>query len=81
MRDHKMKKLALAISLLPSLAWGQPATSPPPNPQEQIERTIGNLFVTNTNLAAQLQVTQMNLNKAQERIKELEQAKGTENAK
>lgn len=34
-----------------SPAFAQTAT---PNPQEQIERTIGSLFVANTNLQAQL---------------------------
>lgn len=73
--------LVLAAIAIPNLALAQ-QLPPPPNPQEQIERTIGNLFIANTNLTAQLQSMQANLTKAQERIKELEdKAKGIENAK
>lgn len=73
-----MKKLALAIALIPSLAWAQ--QPPAPTAQEQIERTIGSLFVSNTNLTAQLQAlsgqlqtAQADLAKAQAKIKELEE--------
>jgi hypothetical protein len=54
-------------------------TQPPPNPQDQIERAIGNLFVSGINLAAQLQganaratALMEELAKAQAKIKELE---------
>ena len=71
-----MTMARLAIFLLGSLwaasAFAQSQPVAPPNPQEQIERTIGNLFITNTTLQAQLQDA-----KAQivELKKQLEEAK------
>lgn len=48
------------------------AQQQPPNPQQQIEQTIGSLFITNTNLSAQLAALQAELAKANARLKELE---------
>ena len=68
-----MKKLVLLSLLTASPAFAQ--TTPPNNPQAQIEQTIGNLFITNTNLQAQLAQAQELINKQQARIKELESPK------
>lgn len=73
-----IRVLFIIFLLLPGFAFAQAA-----NPQEQIERTIGSLFVQNTNLAAQLQTLQSrtatlteDLAKALARVKELEEKSG-----
>lgn len=65
-----MLKYLIPFCLLSAVALAQ--QQPLTNPQEQIEKTIGSLFVANTNLTAQLQQAQIELAKAQARIKELE---------
>lgn len=65
-----MKKLAFILSLLASPAFAQTAS-----PQEQIERTIGKLYVENVTLAAQVATLQAELIKARDRVKELEDVK------
>lgn len=65
-----MKTFAIALSLLmASTAFAQ---QQPSNPQEQIERTIGSLFIANTNLTSQVQSLQVQIAEMQKRIKELE---------
>jgi predicted nucleic acid-binding Zn-ribbon protein len=59
------KVLALALLAMPASAGAQQA-------QEQIERTIGSLFIANTTLSAQVQSLQAELAAARARIKELE---------
>lgn len=61
-----MKRLIFAILLFPSLALAQA------NPQEQIERTIGNLVVTNASLNSQLAQAQVEIADLKKKIKELE---------
>jgi peptidoglycan hydrolase CwlO-like protein len=82
-----IRLFAFALSFLLIVGSADAQTAAPPNPQEQIERTIGNLFIANTNLTSQVQSLQAqiaemqkqtkpgladDLVKAQARIKELE---------
>lgn len=61
-----MKKLILAAALIPTLALAQASA-----PQETIERTIGNLFIANINLQAQVTDLQKQLSVAQKQIEDL----------
>jgi hypothetical protein len=51
-----MKKLVLAIALIPTLAFAQAQS--PPTQEQMLGATIGNLFVENARLAAELQKAQ-----------------------
>ncbi len=65
----------MIVASLVGISYGvgaQPAASPSNAAQEQIERTIGNLFITNTNLQAQLAQAQ---NVISDLKKQLEEAK------
>lgn len=70
--DSVLSVLLIAVGLSLFAASSALAQQQPPNPQQQIEQTIGNLFITNTNLSAQLAALQAELAKANARIKELE---------
>lgn len=67
-----MKTGAIVLLSLLTATSALAQQSPVPNPQEQIERTIGGLFVANTNLTSQVQALQAQLAEMQKRIKELE---------
>lgn len=65
-----VKYVFIALSLLfatAAHAQQQPFAS---NPQEQIERTIGNLFIANTNLTSQVQSLQVQLAETQKQLAE-----------
>lgn len=73
-----MKKLALAIVLLLPLS----AAAQVPGPQtpeavaqEQLERLIGNLVVTNTNLGAQLAAARTTIVDLQKKLADLQKPK------
>jgi len=69
-----MLRLIAIAGLFSFAVYGEARAQPaaPPNPQEQIERTIGNLFITNTTLQAQLQEAKTQI---AELKKQLEEAK------
>lgn len=71
-----MTMARLAIFLLGSfLATAALAQQQPPTPQETIERTIGNLFVANTNLQAQLAAAQAQIADLKKQLDEAKKAK------